>query len=558
MNEHELLERLDERAAAAAADLRAAAARRPIPEFDTEGVRLTRLPDQSRRRFTRPLVGIAAAVVLLAGAGGWWVAVRDDSAPDQTNTPETPTPVEPRPFVATELPDGMAMTAAFDLLPAYRGPPLGPATIYGPSDTEPGLVVYVLDQWSRLMEVDSLERFELDGREAYVGRLSVGGGGTHVVVPIEGDRAVVAGGPSFGRDELMGVATRTTVDGLRATVPKDALPGEWRPLVEADAMGLLSPFSTHGGGPGTGHWTFYADERAEGYAVLSSLVGDESRMFAATLFAERVEETTVREHQALVIEYQDTAEAAARFDLRVVMVTWLEKPGELVQLSGEGFSKDELLSIAEGIRPVSADEFADLVERSALGGLDADPADTVGEGQFADGSRWILRQTPDGSTPDLSVAIAGKTDGESSMSSSGGGSTSSEAGFMADTIMEKEGRTFAGGFVSENVVTVELRRPDGSVLGHAEIVTGAGHIGWVTELDAPATVAVAVDANGDEVARTTLTKSDSSIRGETESIPMSEYIDETGDSETEGGTDLPLAPAATSYVDPRSEPTGDD
>ena len=75
------------------------------------------------------------------------------------------------------------------------------------------------------------------------------------------------------------------------------------------------------------------------------------------------------------------------------------------------------------------------------------------------------------------------------------------------TTIEDEDRTFAAGFVSDDVVAVELRRPDGSVLGNAEIVTGAGHTGWVTELTLPTTVAVALDADGDEVARKTWTNS---------------------------------------------------
>ncbi|MDQ3391442.1 MAG: hypothetical protein M3508_08920 [Actinomycetota bacterium] len=511
MNEHELLERLDERAASAAADLRAAAARRPIPEFDTEGVRLTRLPEQSWRRFTRPLVGIAAAVVLLAGAGGWWVAVRDDSAPDQTNTPETPTPVEPRPFVATELPDGMAMRKAFADRPADdNASPVGPGTIYGPAETEPGLVVFVVGEWSSDEEVNGLERIEVDGREAYVVKPSAGGGGTQVIVPVDGDRAVFAGGPSLSRDDLVRLATRTIVDDLRATVPDDALPDGWHPLlVEPDAGGLISPF-LFGGGSVNGSGTVYYMEGGEDFTMLGSVAGDQARMFAATMFAGQVEEVTIRGHRALVMKYAETS------DSRVVTVIWLEKPGELVGLSGVGLSVGEMLSIAEGVRPVSAAEFTDLVERSKLGGLDADPADTVGEGQFPDGSRWVLRQGTDGSTPspELNVAITDDTGGSSSQSSSGSSSGSeSGRGLVAVTTVEYEDRTFAAGFVTDDVVAVELRQPDGSVLGNAEVVTGAGHTGWVTELTVPATVAVALDANGNEVGRTTLTRSGNILDG---------------------------------------------
>ncbi|MBA3983822.1 MAG: hypothetical protein H0X61_09885 [Acidimicrobiia bacterium] len=97
--------------------------------------------------------------------------------------------------------------------------------------------------------------------------------------------------------------------------------------------------------------------------------------------------------------------------------------------------------------------------------------------------------------------------------------------------------------MSDDVVAVKLLRlPDRSDAGNAEIATGAGHTGWVAELDAPTIVAVAVDANGDEVARTTLTRSDSSIRGESESVP---YTTE-------------MAPLPTTYVDPLPAPTVDD
>ncbi|CAN5510323.1 hypothetical protein BH18ACT3_BH18ACT3_18630 [soil metagenome] len=546
MNEHELLERLDERAAAAAADLRAAAARRPIPEFDTEGVRLTRLPDQSRRRFTRPLVGIAAAVVLLAGAGGWWVAMRDDSAPDQTNTPETPTPVEPRPFVATELPDGMMLTDAFEGRPLDSDqPPVGPATVYGAADAEPGLVVVVLGDWSRGDAADGAERFEVDGHEAYVYPLSTGVG-TQVIVPIDGGRAVVAGGPELNREELARLAMRTAVDDLRSAVPDDALPDGWRTLlVEPDPMALISPLASFGSGFGGGPWTIYSLEGGEDFTMLGSVAGGEARMFAATLFAERVEETTVRGHRALVAHFPTPVGAGAPSGFDVLMVTWSERPGELIRLSGIEESEEELLSIAEGVRPVSADEFADLVERSALGELDADPADTVGEGTFADGSRWVLRRSDDGEFPELSVLVAVGSDdmfSESSSSSSISG-TDAEHGFIAVTTVEQDDRTFAAGFVSDDVVAVKLLRlPDRSDAGNAEIATGAGHTGWVAELDAPTIVAVAVDANGDEVARTTLTRSDSSIRGESESVP---YTTE-------------MAPLPTTYVDPLPAPTVDD
>ncbi len=513
MNEHELLERLDERATAAAADLHSAAAARPIPEFDAEHVLLTPLATTGRRRLTRPLVGIAAAAVLVAGAGVLWMAVRDGSTPDPAEMPETPATVEPRPFVATKLPEGMSMVGAFDDAQVGDDAALfGPATIYGPSDTEPGLIVYVLGEWSGVDVQDGLERFEVDGRQAYVSEVSVGGGGTMVILPLDDDRAVIAGGPSLSRGELAELATRTAVDDLRATVPEDALPDGWRPLlVEPDAMGLMSPLWSLRAASTSGAWSVYSTgDDGEMLAQLGSVVGGEARMFAATLFAERFEEATVRGRRALVIEYSRTS------DFRAVTVTWLEKPGELLRLSGVGLSIEELLSMAEGVEPVSDDEFADLVERSKLGGLDADPALTVGEGRFDDGSRWVLRQGTDGSTPspELNVAIADDTGGSSSQSSSGSSSGSeSGRGLVAVTTVEYEDRTFAAGFVTDGVVAVELRQPDGSVLGNAEVVTGAGHTGWVTELTVPATVAVALDANGNEVGRTTLTRSGNIIDG---------------------------------------------
>jgi len=514
MNDHDLLERLDQRADTAAADLNAVAASRPTPGFDPTGVRLTPVTTVGRRWLTRPLVGIAAAAVLLAGAGAWWVAVENDGTPDPADTPESPVTVEPRPFVATELPAGLVMKAAFDGRSGDEDViALGPATVYGPSDTEPNLLVYVLGEWrGGQLGGEGVERFEVDGRTAYATELAVGGGGAQVTVPIDYDRAIVLGSPSLGRDELARLATRTTVEDLRATVPDDALPEGWRSLlVEPDAMGMFSPLSSFGPGPLTGPWSVYsAGDNGETIAELGSVAGGEAKMYAPTLFAERFEDATVRGHPALVVEYPETS------DYRVVVVTWSEKPGELVRLSGVGLSVGEMLSIAEGVRPVSAAEFTDLVERSKLGGLDADPADTVGEGRFADGSRWVLRQGTDGSTPspELNVAITDDTGGSSSQSSSGSSSGSeSGRGLVAVTTVEYEDRTFAAGFVTDDVVAVELRQPDGSVLGDAEVVTGAGHTGWVTELTVPATVAVALDANGNEVGRTTLTRSGNILDG---------------------------------------------
>lgn len=504
MNEHELLDRLDQRAAAAAADVRAAAAAHPVPEFDPRRVSLTPVSDVSRRRFARPLVGIAAAAVLLAGAGAWWVAERDDDPPDPADRPETPMPSELRPFVATELPDGMTMVAAFDDRFANDDemPPIGPATVYGPAVTDPRLVVFVLGGWRTDDAEGGLQRFEVDGREAFAGE-----GGTVVIVPIGEDRAVFTGGSSLGRRELAKLAIKAQVDELQAVLPDDALPDGWQPLLtEPNTGDLLSPvFLMRGNGAGGGPSTVYSAEDSERFAYLGSVPGEEAKMFAATLFAERVEEATVRGQRALVV---GTADALAPSDAQLTTVTWLERPGELVRLSAAGVSSEQLLSMAQGVQPVSSAAFADLVERSMLDILDADPADTVGEGRFPDGTRWILRQGPDGRSPDLRVAIAEGTDGSSSEGSSGSSSDApSGRGFRDVTTIETGGRTFAAGFVSDDVVAVELRRPDGSVLGNANVVTGAGHKGWVTELDAPATVAVALDVTGDEVARTTLTGS---------------------------------------------------
>lgn len=249
-------------------------------------------------------------------------------------------------------------------------------------------------------------------------------------------------------------------------------------------------------------------------------------MQAIRLWSDTVSETTVRGHAALVTsEVFPGLPTDQGTNIRRV-VTWLERPGELLRVSGFGVTQVELETLAKGVRPVANKEWASLVERTELGefndAANGEKSTGVGTGRFADGTAWRLAAEESGSaggtdpqpfvTPRLSVALGGDSDSSSGTSSSSGassgsgaasGSGQSDAAFLSNQTLDKGGRHFAAGIVGRSVATVELRRPDGSVIGTAAIIDGGGYRGWVAELIEDPTVVVAHAVDGRELDRIT-------------------------------------------------------
>lgn len=529
MNDQDIFQELDARAAAAATDLRAAAGSRPRPAFDPErspAIPVAPPTGAGRAVPRRTLAAVAAVAVLVAGGVIWAAARPDDDRPG----PVTTTTDAPRPFVLGSLPDGFSLAGAGE---ATGSEPEGaedsarPLAVYGPAPDQPRVGVAVLGDF----DPDGLglgtDPVEIGGVEAYVfdGK---GFGPRAVLVDVAGT-GVLALGPTLEHAQLVGLLDGARIVDGSVVVDDEVLPEGWSELGEEPSLvSLISPVAAARGSVGPGSYVGYqsggltAEDSAEVRTIfVSSVPGDEVRLHAPELAAGRTERVNVGGREA--VGGSTTTEEVEGAAITTTFVTWLERPGELIRITAMGVPLEELVRIAETVEPIGTEAWDDLVERSLLGDFDTgEYRESGGElvemarGRFDDGTAWVLRVWPaDGEEPtgpnasiDLQVALGGdSTSGASSGSSSGSGTEIGadgepvEAALGSSSTVEQGGRTFGAGFVGADVDTVVLVGTGGAELGRAEIVSGLGRRAWVAEAVDGVVEVVARSADGTELGR---------------------------------------------------------
>lgn len=518
--DQELLRGLDDRAASAAADLRSRAAARPAPAFDPERPMPLAAPQPAGSRTAlapRRLLAAAAVLVLVAGAASWWTIGRDDHDP----APTTTTTGGLQPYVATDLPDGLVLGGAYHLDEGTSGSGSGSSlamAFYGPSDGDPEVGVVAGKELTQ--DAGKLgDPVELpDGRVArpldatFLGSRSL-------LVTGRGDPVVLTA-RSQTQDELLALAAGTAVRGGRASIEADALPDGWRLLVtEPNLVAAISPLgAARNGADEVEYGAYYAEPSSADESVVrtvsvTAVVGDEARLAVAKLLFADVHAVDVGGHPGLAGTMPAGDDLGG--DLRVV--TWAPTPGTIIRLTATSISEDDLVRVARSVRPATRAAFAELERQASLGELDSrsDGQVEIGRGTFADGTEWVLRSSgSEGGVPtstELSVSLAdGSGPASSGGSSSSGGDGSGpfdEEALRSVEVVDQGGRQFGSGLVADAVTKVELRRADGSVLGSAQLVEGAGAKAWVAELTEVPTVVVALDATGKELGSQRVTAS---------------------------------------------------
>lgn len=526
------LENLDQRAQRAAGDVRSRAAARPRPAFDADDARLLPAPARLEDRRPRRSLLAAAAVVLLVLAGGLAFVARHQAGDGDGPASPTTTTEPPRPFVATDwtLPKGMTFAGTVALVAAGGKREVSPLQIYGPSTDRPELGVGLLTDESNTYA--DTKKMDVGGRTVLTADNA--GLGKRVVIVRRGKLAVFAMSPVLDRSTLADIAEGAEVDRAEAKVPGSVLPDGFRLLAEEpDPFGPMGMVSLRNGAA-EGLVSVYARTATRsasgsapgdiGFVTVASTAGGEPELNAVRLWSTEVSETTVRGKRALLTSAPIPAQPGDPGAV-VRVVTWLERPGELLRVSGYGVSASELKAVADRVRPVGAKEWADLVERTKLGEFTDDrgadggtPAVEVGKGRFPDGTAWRLTVRQQGvandgtgaqafETPELTVALVGSTDTSSGTSSA---SPEVDVAFRSTTTLHQQGRTFAAGMLGA-VDAVELRRPDGSVIERAQIVDEGGFRGWVAELTEDPTVAVALGVDGRELDRVQLSNFDQNV-----------------------------------------------
>jgi hypothetical protein len=510
----ERAEQLDQRGAAAAADLRTRAGARPVPAFDPEAGGSAGPPTSlpSRRLTPRRWTAIAAVLVLLAG-GGWLVSRRDQGG-DQG--PTTSTTDLPAPFITTNPPDGYRFAGAGNLRAATDPVALAPLAVYGPSVTDPGLGVTYQPTFG-LEEVTRGVRVDVPGHHARA--FDDSGFGHHALIVQADKGAVLLASPTLDRAALVRIAATTSVESGRPRFDEGTLPDGWHRLGDVDdVMSISSPLGAMRGTSGEGWVAAYGKDKS--FVSVWSGRGDDLTVHASDLFVTETEPIEVRGHDAVLGHYplvtnQDLGDGWT--------LSWLESPGAVVRISGTDTTRAEILKFADGLEPQSQADWKDLVERTQLGeflGID-DPAGTgdarryeeAGRGRFADGTAWRLEigvptDSKSGKLPEtrLHVAItADSSDGITGELNAGVGSSGDESVLSGIETEEIGGRRFAAGIVAGDAATsVEVRDANHARIATAALVSHAGNRAWVAELPAKASEVVALDASGHEVGRLTV------------------------------------------------------
>lgn len=517
---------LDDRATAAAHDLRAMAASRPVPEFDADALPLIALPlrpTPTSRSWPR-IAAVAATVTLLAGTATW-IALDGNDDGEVSSTEN-----RIRPFAATAVPDDLALAGAADLGTdtevSSPSSAIGPLSVYANADDEPTLGIIVLRDFG-IDDIDDLDSLPGPPVEVAVGdadgyELGGSDASLHQLVVLTGSSAVLFMSPTVDTDGLVRVATGVAIDGDTAVLGSDALPPGWRHLGdEAHAETLISPLAflrsvAVSARPGTA--VVYLGRDQDRVLLVTSEPASDLSLAAVQVVAGTTEPRVVRGRPGLL-----GTDVGGQFALgeSVRTVTWIESDGEVVRVAGLGLTEDEILEVANGVEPVDPDEWRELVRRTQLGDLESEIGNgeggvvevtEVARGTFADGTEWVLRAEGNGTDarPELDIALPAP---DGSSSSSGSSSSTSEAGgalppLYADVETSRGARRFAAGFVNDDVAHLVFLDATGAVFAEADPIDRAGYRGWVIEY-VGTLVVVAQDADGREIARTEITADDS-------------------------------------------------
>ncbi|MCU1351750.1 MAG: hypothetical protein JWM05_959, partial [Acidimicrobiales bacterium] len=266
------------------------------------------------------------------------------------------------------------------------------------------------------------------------------------------------------------------------------------------------------------------------FLAVGSAASDEGALAVLRLVGADVATESVRGHDAVV-----SSNAFAPQREQTLSVSWLERPGELVQLTGSRVSRADLLRVAGGLRPAEDGEWQDLARRTRLGELNRLAGSVeVGRGEFGGGVEWVLTAEPSvpaggGYSPALGLDLA--PDGSTSVSSSSTGSGSTDGsgvGLRSTGTTERGGRHFAYGLVGPRVDTVRVVQ-GGTTIAEAKVIGGAQR-GWALEIPArpcpgrcprpPMAQVIALAADGSELGRDQLAGGSNTSGGGSGSAPQ--------------------------------------
>lgn len=502
---------LDTRAANAAGNLREVAARRPVPTFEP-GRLPAPAPAAEPGRSPARMLAVAAVVVLVAGVvGGAAVLRRDDGGAPDRLTAEQVDP--PRPHVAGWLPDGWESLGTWSIEPGEEETSLlADFQVLGTDGTPvvaigmgPGIESFTDDEDASTSTRQ--ERVEVDGREVWRVTTPFAGDSTWSVVAA-GDRSIVVIAPTLDDEERDRLAAGAAWDGSTLTLPEAA--EDWEHLLTLDDAMAAMPIALYRQQVfgAVAYQASYAlppavtDEAMTGVSITTAgVVSDTTAV--TRLFAPASRMIEVRGHDAAVGTFEE-AGTTFRF------VTWQERPGEKITVTGSDVTEEELLRIAEDVRPADRTTWDGLELDTRLGRFNQhlDPGVRVvelGTGETADGVAWrLVNKVPDGTAEPLSTGL------ELFVAMDGGRSLGME-GFSADssspftesivTGVDDDRLLLAAGLVVDEVAAVRIERPDGGVIAESDLLEAEGHRAWVAEVPPEGIVVVALDGAGAELDR---------------------------------------------------------
>jgi hypothetical protein len=506
MNEHDALTVLDRRMTAASAELRravddalgdrpAAGASAASRESGGAGVglspaiKLERSAAPSRRQ-RRWVWAAAAGVIAVAGVAGLVIVGggKDEDAP--------PASTGAQPFLVPGwLPAGWGPQSA--VRGGASADPPSTATVYGSSTaadpwTGDAAVVVRVDAGGSTAPAGA-ETVDVSGHTATLAR---DGETLTVTVPL-GDRTYSVTGRGVDRDALLRVAA-AAVDGqpIEAVLP----PG----LVEV-ARGSLD---VAGLPPPGGLSLVYGTDSSAHSVTITQRPGQASEVGLLRLVLpapNTMTEVEVRGQPGVLLESPAGSDAQGAGIPSIVQ--WVEAPGLLVTVFTEGLEGEDLMRLAEEMRPSTDAEIGDLVDRYYAPPVVSDDLQE-GEVVVAAGDRgadhWQVTAREDAGSID--VSYADESAGFGFAVAPGPGSAPALDVTTSDTVDERGERAMIG--VVDPTVTrvvveaagqpplpVDVYRHDG--------LTGAVIVGFVPRAYDDGEV-VALDADGLELARTPL------------------------------------------------------